>query len=143
MVTAQEVFEAAMVLMDELDENGKADTPNTKEYKNRALTFINILQQDLYPYSDTFKQKKSGKRAVPVRIENYDAAIPLDDKICIGVMPYGLASHLLAQEDRDTANFYEQKYMEAKLGLNVGFLAESEDIEDVYGGIEYGSFGRW
>ena len=53
--TAQRVFELAMNLMDEVNEStGKADTADTKEYKNRTLAILNILRIECYPASDTY-----------------------------------------------------------------------------------------
>lgn len=148
MTTAQEVFEYAMTLMDELNEsNGKADTSDTKEYKNRTLAILNILRGQLYPYSDTYETGENGKRPIAAKIEDFTSAIGLDDYICQSVMPYGLAAHLLMQEDPTSANFFQQRYDELLSMLARGMPAESEDIEDVYGvlgGISpYNEFGMW
>lgn len=148
MTTAQEVFEAAMTLMDELNEsNGKADTADTKEYKNRTLAILNILRGQLYPYSDTYEAGESGKRPIVARIEDFTTAIGLDDYICQSVLPYGLAAHLLMQEDPTSANFFQQRYDELLMSLSRSMPVEAEDIEDVYGfsgGISpYNEFGLW
>ena len=144
MTTAQEIFEAAMALMDELNEaTGAADTNDTKEYKNRTLPILNTLRIELYPYSDTFKQKKAGKRPVPPKIEDFDSAIMLDDSICQSAMVYGLAFHLLETEDPEQAAVWQSRYERSRVELMHGLPAESEDIEDVYGGIGYGEFARW
>ena len=62
-------------------------------------------------------------------------------------MPYGLAAHLLMQEDPSSANFFQQRYDELLTMLARGMPAESEDIEDIYGtfgGISpYNEFGMW
>ena len=57
-------------------------------------------------------------------------------------MPYGLAAHLLIDENPTVAAFFQQRYEELldKLG-NVP--AEFEPIEDVYGGIGHSEGGRW
>lgn len=148
MTTAQEVFTLAITLMDELNEsNGNADTNDTKEYKLRTLSILNILRGELYPYSDTFAEAEPGKRPIADKIEDFSTPIGLDDYICQSVMPYGLAAHLLMQEDPTSANFYQQRYDELKAMLARGLPAESEDIEDVYGcngGLwPYNEFGMW
>ncbi len=145
MTTAQEVFEYAMTLMDELNEsNGKADTSDTKEYKNRTLAILNILRGELYPYSDTYKTGEPGTRPIAEKISDFTSAIGLDDYICQSVLPYGLAAHLLMQEDPTSANFFQQRYDELKALLARGMPAESEDISDVYGGLRpYNEFGMW
>lgn len=54
MTNAQEIFDTTMALMDEVNEEGITDTPETLEYKNRTLRILNVLRGELYPYSDTF-----------------------------------------------------------------------------------------
>lgn len=145
MTTAQEVFEYAMTLMDELNEsNGKADTSDTKEYKNRTIAILNILRGELYPYSDTYETSTQGKRPIAEKITDFTSAIGLDDYICQSILPYGLAAHLLMQEDPTSANYFQQRYDELKALLARGMPAESEDITDVYGGLwPYNEFGMW
>ena len=48
-------------------------------------------------------------------------------------MPYGLAAHLLLDENPDAANFFQQKYDELKITLGGKMAAEFEPIIDVYG----------
>ena len=144
MTNAQYVFETAMTLMDELNEaTGKADTSDTKEYKNRTLRILNILRGELCPYSDTFTAGAAGKRPICPAIDDFTSAIGLDDYICQSVLPYGLAAHLLMQEDPTSANYFQQRYDELKSLLARGLPAASEDIGDVYGGFPYNEFSRW
>jgi hypothetical protein len=76
-------------------------------------------------------------------LSEIDDEIDLDDYICQSVLPYGLAAHLLMQEDLTSASYFQQRYEELKRDLERGLPTVSEDIEDVYGGIEYGEFSRW
>lgn len=150
MTTAQEVFSAAMGLIDEVNEStGATDTNDTREYKQRTLLILNVLRGELYPYSDTYqKPEDGGVRAIAKVIESFDEAIDLDDYICQTVMPYGLAAHLLLDENPSAASFFNQRYDELKAGLARGLSAVSEDIEDVYGckwggGLRYNEFSYW
>ncbi len=144
--TAQQIFETSMSLMDELNEaTGQADTGDTKEYKNRTIPILNVLRGEVYPYSDTYQRDvEQGKRPICPPIMNFTTEISLDDYICQSVLPYGLAAHLLMQEDPSAANFFQQRYDELKALLARGNPAESEDIWDVYGSsFPYNDFGRW
>ena len=148
--TAQNVFDAAMGLMDEVNEStGATDTADTREYKNRTLLILNVLRGELYPYSDNYEYGEEGKRPIAVIIENFDDGIALDDYICQSVMPYGLAAHLLLDENPTAAAFFQQRYDELKATLARGLPRSSEDIIDVYGGggayggLRYCEFGRW
>lgn len=150
--TAQDVFDAAMGLMDEVNEStGETDTADTREYKNRTLLILNVMRGELYPYSDTYESLDDGKRPIAAVIEAFDDYIGLDDYICQSVMPYGLAAHLLLDENPSAASFFNQRYEELKAQLSRGLLRTSEDIVDVYsdpyssayGGLTYNQFARW
>lgn len=145
---AQAVFDAAMGLMDEVNEaSGATDTSDTREYKNRTLFILNVLRGELYPYSDNFKVEEEGVRPIAPIITDFTSDIGLDDYICQSVMPYGLAAHLLLDENPTSASFFNQRYEELKAQLARGMPQGSEDIEDVYShsrdGLGYGWFSRW
>lgn len=142
--TAQWVFEKAMHLMDEANEStGAADTNDTKEYKNRTLPILNILRVECFPASDTYEVVTPGKRPICPEIMDFDSGIGLDDGICQGVLPYGLAAHLLLDENPTVASYFQQRYEEALAAARRGLPTGSEDIISLYGGIEYGQFARW
>ena len=142
--TAQWIFDKAMHLMDEGNEaTGSTDTTDTKEYKNRTLAILNILRVECFPASDTCPAREAGKRAVCPEILDFETEIGLDDGICQGVLPYGLAAHLLLDENPDTASFFQQRYEEALVFARRGLSAAGEDIVNLYGGIEMGQFSRW
>lgn len=149
MATAQDIFDEAMALMDEVNEStGETDTADTKEYKNRTLFILNILRGELYPYSDTFVSNTDGIRPIVSYIEDFDVPIDLDDYICETVMPYGLAAHLLLDENPSSAAFFQQRYEELRNKLARGLPAVSEDIVDVHFGnndglYEYDWIARW
>lgn len=142
--TAQWVFDKAMHLMDEVNEStGQSDTADTREYKNRTIPILNILRIECFPASDTFQVSQPGKRPICPEITDFDTPIQLDDGICQGVLPYGLAAHLLLDENPDTASFFIQRYQELLAQYRYSLPAEAQDIEPVYGGIEFGYFARW
>lgn len=130
--SAQNVFDTAIALMDEVSESGETDYSDTKEYKDRTILILNILVQELYPYSATYKKPKAGQRNTARVLSKMGDAVDLDDYIASAVLPYGLAAHLLMEENPSAANYFQQRYDELKAGLRNGLLSESEDIEDVY-----------
>lgn len=144
--SAQNVFDTAIALMDEVDESGQTDTSDTLEYKNRTVHILNILVQELYPYSATYKKPAAGKRNTAKLVTRMADFIDLDDYISTAVLPYGLAAHLLLEENPTAANYFQQRYDELKARLREGLLAESSDIEDVYSsgnGIGFEWTTRW
>jgi len=148
-ITGTDVFQRAITIMDELSDEGKFKYTDTEEYRHRSLAIINVLTNELYPYSDTYglnQEWGSRRRRVADQMEDLSDTIDLDDYCAGSVLPYGLAAHLLLNEDPSTANFCQQRYDELKASLMRGLPGESEDIEDVYGGIDvspYNDFGRW
>ncbi len=142
MTTAQTVFDLAIALMDSQDAQGKSNGSDNTEYKYRTLPILNIIAGELYPFSDTYETDDEGRPTVTV-IKAFDKPIDLDDYICMSVLPYGLAAHLLLAEDPATASFFQQRYDELKATLSVGRPGASEDVEDLYGGFPYNDFGRW
>lgn len=142
--TAQQVFEKAMHLMDEVNEStGQADTNDTKEYKNRTLEILNILRNECFPASDTYAVTTPGKRPICPEIPDFGTPIGLDDYICQGVLPYGLAAHLLLDENPTVASYFQQRYDELLEEARRSLPVEAEDITDLYGGIEHGRYGWW
>ena len=151
-ITGMDVFQRAITMMDELDDSGKYRHDDTVEYQNRTLAILNILQGELYFHSDTFpkwQEWEAGRRPVLMPLTDLYTAIDLDDYCAGTVMPYGLAAHLLLDENPTAAGFFEQRYEELLRGLmsGRGKITASEDIEDVYGpkgGIHpYNEFSRW
>ena len=142
--TPQWVFEKAMHLMDEASEaTGAADTADTAGYKHRTLPVLNVLRVECYPASDTFGAAEPGKRPVCPEITDFDSPIALDDVLCQGVLPYGLAAHLLLDENPAAASYFQQRYEELLRRAKQSIPAVSEDIVNLQGGIEHGRYSHW
>ena len=134
MTNGDWVFDRAIHLMDEQNEtNGKTRTQDTMEYEYRTLSILNVLRNELYPYSDTYEIRSDGKRAVPQELKSLEQPIDLDDAICHSVMPYGLAAHLLLGENDSMASFFNQRYMEMLNQLKSRATAVWEDIPFYFG----------
>lgn len=144
--TGKDIFDKAITLMGEMDDNGKTDYADTKEYKNRALNILNTLRGEVYQYSDTYNDPEAerGRRPVCPVLESLDDKIGIDDVLAQTVLPYGLAAHLLLDENDAMAAFFQQRYEELLKKLGAKIPASWESITDVYGAvIEYGQWGRW
>jgi hypothetical protein len=129
VTTANWVFDRAIHLMDEQNEtNGKTRTQDTKEYEFRTLSILNVLRNELYPYSDTYEVRTDGRRPVCVELTSMEQPIDLDDALCQSVLPYGLAAHLLLGENNTMADFFNQRYAEMLNELRSRSTAEWEDI---------------
>ena len=129
MTDANWVFDRAIHLMDEqYEQSGETRTVDTKEYEYRTLSILNVLRHELYPYSDTFEVRTDGKRQICPELTAFDQAIDLDDAIAQGVLPYGLAAHLLLGENNTLAAFFNQRYAELVHEIGSRRMAQWEDI---------------
>lgn len=134
--TAQWVFDRAIHLMDEQNEStGATKTTDTKEYEFRTLSILNVLRHELYPISDTYAVTEAGKRPIVAEITGFDQEIGLDDAVAQGIMPYGLAAHLLLGENDSMANYFSQRYSEMYGAMMRSLPSEWEDIPPAYGGL--------
>lgn len=142
---AQDVFDIAIRLMDEQNEStGSTNTADTKTYALRAPSLLNSVLDRCYVASDTMKMPEPGKRPICTKISTLEDEIDLDERLCTGVLPYGLAGLLLSEENPSQANFFWQTFLEQLKESAMALPSVIEAVEDVYGGlIEYGQFGDW
>lgn len=141
--TPTDVFERMIHLSDNGDENtGKFDIQDNREYKFRLLSIINVIINELYPYSDTYVSVP-GKRATLEPLTELDEEIDLDNT-CIEVLVHGVAANMFLTEDSTFANYCQQEYERRLQSLKSGdgMASESEMIEDVYSGSYIGADGQ-
>ena len=160
MTTCSDVFDLAMGLMDEVDEfTVQTQTVDTREYRARTPFIIETLLRELYFASDTFNDPKQpvGKRPVPpyiiptgdtITANNLELfmnrQVPLDDFVARTILPYGLAAHLLLQEDVQSASFFQQRYEELLRWYRSSIPSDWESVWDAHGiGNEHGQYSRW
>lgn len=144
--TGKDIFDMAITLMGELDDSGKTDYADTQEYKNRAVNILNVLRGEVFQYSDTYQDAmdETGRRPVSTILESLDDYLDIDDVLAQTVLPYGLAAHLLLDENDAMAAFFQQRYEELLKKIGAKIPSSWESITDVYNAtLEYGQFGRW
>lgn len=136
MAYVEDVFDAAMGIMDELDVSGEARTSDTEEYALRTPAIVNMLVSEL--------KMLTGERGDWLPVESLEDVVPVGDtSYALGALPYGLAANLLVDENPSAASFYQQRYEELRAYYLSRMQAVSGDIINLYGGIEYGEFGAW
>lgn len=148
MTTVQTVFDIAIHLMDAQNEStGSTETADTKEYQLRTPSLLNSVLDRAYPASDNWPEATDRKRPICPKISAMTDEIELDERICTGVLPYGLAGLLLTEENPVLANFFWQTFLEQLEEAKRGVPAEIDSVEDVYGFLsdtfEFGRFAHW
>ena len=140
----QDVFDKAIHWLDEQNEStGATLTSDTKEYSLRTPNILNMYLNVVYPASDTYAQLEDGKRPYLEPVTAMTDELDLDAYICMSVLPYALAAGLVKEENPAIANTALQIYAENLKAAQNSLPSSVGDIENVYGGIEYGEFSRW
>lgn len=116
-VTAQQVYDIALVLMDEVTDTGEILADNPDYYKAKTLKILTTLQTELLPSTIT-----------PVLITDLSNTLLVSDRIALMALPYGLAAHLLLTEDVSSASYFNNRYDELKRKT----YATITPITDVY-----------
>lgn len=121
-----------MSLMDERKNDGSVDINSTKDYLARTPGILTVLQTEI-----VMELKRVGAKVNSLdEVRTMATDIDLEDDICLGIIPYGLASRLLAQEDTALSNYFSSLY-DSKIGRYLSQFktaVEQEDREDVYDG---------
>lgn len=135
-VDAQELFQRAIGLMDEGDEfTGRTDIPETLPYKHRVLSLLNILGQEC--------AAALGTPEIWTELDAFDRPLALREEMARMVLPYGLAAHLLLEENPAAANFFQQRYEALLARWLRGVGAEFEDIPLPHGDLEANADRGW
>lgn len=136
MTKLRDVFELAMSLMDELDEEGAAETTRTADYVRRTPGIVTALLAEMRTMCCL-----SGDW---VRLTGLDDELAdTDERYALGALPYGLAAGLLVDENPSSAAFFQQRYEEMRNLYLARLPVELELIESYYGGNEHCEYARW
>ena len=109
MTTAEEIFTMAIHLMDQQnDATGAAAGREVAVYRTRALSVLNGILPALRPFSDTGPEGPGRPPCPPLTA--FSQAVPVDDALARGVLPYALAAHLLAGEASDLSLWFQRQY---------------------------------
>jgi len=124
-ITAKQVYDIALVHIDEVLETGDITADPVNYYQTKAIKILTNLQAELLPLSIT-----------PIPINSLNDVLLVSDRIALTVLPYGLAAHLLIVDDPSTASFYNARYDELKRKVQTGGIVPIEDVYGVLGGSE-------
>lgn len=127
MITAQQVFDTAIMLMDQQSEaNGRTLTEDNQEYRFRTLPILSTLLPRLGA-TETLKLPEDP--AMP----DLSQMVPLEDSLCLGALPYGLAACLLAGENEALAGWFQDRFRENTAALPGGSTGVFRQIAVPYG----------
>lgn len=140
MVTVQQIFDAAIDLMDEQNEqNGSTGTVDTREYQFRTISILNTAIYQLYPFSSGVDNAGPGRPCAPALLAlsrsepDFTQVLPLDDTLCWSLLPFYLASLLRAGEDTEFSMRMMTQYNNALMSVRDNLPASFEPISTPYG----------
>lgn len=128
MVTAGEIFECAMALIDELDGDGGAYSAETEAYAHRAPAIISSLAEEA-------RRLKGQRGEYGILDDLEDIVEDVDDSYAAGILPYGLAAALIHDENPASADFLEARFEELRDRYSLRSPASMESIADAYGAL--------
>lgn len=139
MVTVQQVFDMAIHLMDEQDENNGATAHvDTNEYRFRTINILNLAIPMLWPFCTNNDSKEPGRELpnmldpTPLNNPDFSQYLPVDDAFSYGVLPYFLAAELLLDEDIDRSQMLKNKFDMAFAQIRRSEIAAWEQIENPF-----------
>ena len=109
---AEDVFNIAMAMIDEMPTTGQPDPTTTAEYRAKAPSILSMLQAEIIGIENRYRDSK--EQVSPVPIEDLDQPLQIDVIKATTLLANGLAANLMVVEDKALANFFEQRYEEMK-----------------------------
>lgn len=135
-----------------------SDVPDYRPWvKKQMPTDFNsvdeIIKEEERSYSQDASYKWEGKRdlymdyyydgnirivyrPVPSVVTALTDTLQVDDVTARTILPYGLAAHLLIEENPTSAGFFQQRYEELRSKAMMKHPASDEGITNVYGGFD-------
>ncbi len=119
-MTARDVYERAMALIDETEEDGSVGSEYTADYEGKAPSIIDTLQRELAFYEDV---------TLTSTVVSLEDALEISDDTALRIMPYGLAA-AFALADKSTDMYSDYSYLYRSLQRTI--RRDEADIVDKY-----------
>jgi len=109
---AEDVFKMTMALIDEMLDSGELDANSVAEYRAKSPSILTILQNEIIGIENRYRKFENYIK--PIKIENLEQQVQVDDIKANTLLTNGLAAHLLLHEDKNLASFFQQRYEELR-----------------------------
>lgn len=127
-MTAREVYENALVLLDEVDEDGKLS--ESAAYEKKAPFLINMLQREIARAEGIEPGDITGNTTE----EALSKTLVISDDSAKRIMPYGLAARFaLADKMMEFASYYQNVYDERFRQIGAGEENYNDDMNVMRG----------
>lgn len=135
LVTARDIFSAAMSIMDELSATGEAANSDTREYEQRTPAILNVLLTEL--------KVLRGDDADWLPLEGMDEPVPGGDELRPGRHALRPRGEPAGGREPHGGELLPSSATRNARPLRLAAKASVEDIDMLYGGVGEGRFARW
>jgi hypothetical protein len=126
-MTGQDVYEAALALIDEIGDDGTIDEDTTASYEGKAPRLLDMIQREL----------AIAENVTATQITALTSVLVISDDTALRVMPYGLAAKFALQDkDLDLYGELIREYEKLKRTIRSD-EADITDEYDVLQGMQY------
>jgi hypothetical protein len=126
-MTGQDVYEAALALIDEIGDDGTIDEDTTASYEGKAPRLLDMIQREL----------AIAENVTATQITALTSVLVVSDDTALRVMPYGLAAKFALQDkDLDLYGELIREYDKLKRTIRSD-EADITDEYDVLQGMQY------
>ena len=116
MKTAREIYKKSLAIL------GMTENENTEVYLQRAPHLINLLLAETADLEEALKGGASSPGQAILQISDMEEPLGLEDAILYSLIPLGLASLLIQEEEPERASFFMQLYQREKSALRARSL---------------------
>ena len=135
-ITAREVYEKSLALINERDSEGAYQSDISDFEKNAPRIMSAILKMLMIDEASiSGGSVEEGEFWEKSELSSLDCEIPLHPALAFGVFPFALAAALLFEEDRERAEFFFAEFRDAENKIVRGFVkGKRKSVTDVYSG---------
>ncbi len=129
-MTGEDIFKITMAMIDEMLTSGELDAETTADYRAKAPYILTMLQAELVGIENRYRKKED--YIFPVPIISLNQTFQVDTTKVATLLTNGLAAHLMLDEDKAKANFFQSRYEELRAVFLKSTARSPEKRTDVY-----------
>lgn len=127
-MTGKELYDRALNLLSYKNADG-TDNGDCTDMLSRAPDLINVLLAETF----TLRQRLTTGNAISLEyLNSLEDTVPCEEPILGGVLPYGLAALLIAEEDKGLYKEMYDRYLINTNELKEKAVGVRHDIDDCY-----------
>lgn len=127
-MTGKDIYDLAVHLLGVKNSDG-TDNPDCDDFVSRAPAIINILLAETQRLD---RSLRSDRNARMIPLSSLDDSLRCHELIAYGLLPFGLASLLIADEDYELSRSLYDRYLINLKDIKESVTAITHQISDCY-----------